>query len=188
MPGLAMRLRKSASNVRRARQRAVAPPRFGRNELVDRGTAQRTMGRIRRLGDKAPGGKYGVGILSGGVTGGEANRVRTTLARVRDRNQKLRLLDRPGGRLAGPANPTMQSAKPRGGYGQPPRPDQSQAVRSRGIGAQVRVLAHDKSRTGGIGSQVRELAHRDKQQRSLTGQLRARRRRAARARPRLVRY
>lgn len=72
-------------------------PRFGANELVDRGTAQRTMSRIRRLGPKAPGGKYGVGLLSGGITGSEARKARTMVADERPaiRNTPIRRRRRP---------------------------------------------------------------------------------------------
>lgn len=74
-----------------------AKPRFGANELVDRGTAQRTMSRIRRLGPKAPGGKYGVGLLSGGITGSEARKARTMVADERPaiRNTPIRRRRRP---------------------------------------------------------------------------------------------
>lgn len=153
-------------------------PRFGRNELVDRGTAQRTMSRVRRLremGAKVPGGKYGTGIFKGGITGGEAQRARTVLARARDMNQQVIRSDRPV-RRATPVSTAPNPAVARTTAQQTTLKKAEVASRSRGIGQQVRVLAHDKSRTGGIGSQVRQLA----QQRRIVDMKLQRRKRAKR--------
>lgn len=152
-------------------------PRFGRNELVDRGTAQRTMSRVRRLremGAKVPGGKYGTGIFKGGITGGEAQRARTVLARARDMNQQVIRADRPQ-RTPAPVStaPNPETARKAAVSN---AMASAKASRSRGLGAQVRLLAHNKARTGGIGPQVRQLA----QQRRIVDMKLQRRKRAKR--------